>query len=205
MKKTIPLLLIVLLLFNAGGGYLLFWLNQSVIRLKAAGDIEKNAPERELVLIAFPLKHEQGLTWERPGKEFTYRGHLYDVVKIVTRGNMKYYHCFNDTREKRLIAYYQKSHHSKKESEKRRKAPNNFIFDPQKSMFTRALPLSCFAYSIYEFQYSSKVPVTPSPPPKIAWFFGEDPVIYNQAIPWFQSTVQSQVISMWLRCNFRIV
>jgi hypothetical protein len=168
MKKTIPLLLILLFLFNAGGGYLLFRLHQSVIRIKAAGDIENNASARELVVITFPLNHEQGLTWERPGKEFTYRGQLYDVVKTMTRGNIKYYHCYNDTREKKLIAGYQKSHQSKKESEKRRKTTNNFIFDPNKSLFTRILPPSCFAYSIYEFQYSSEVPVTPSPPPKTA-------------------------------------
>jgi len=167
MKRATSLLITLLILFNSGGGYIIFRLQQSEARRESEEAISRIA-EKNVVVLAFRLNHEEGLVWMRPGREFTYRGEMYDVVKTATRGSMKYYHCYNDSREKKLIAAYQKSHHSKKETEKRRKTPNNPIFFSQKTLFTRIMPLSCFDYSLYEMIYTSEVPVTPSPPPKFA-------------------------------------
>ncbi|HPT13395.1 MAG TPA: hypothetical protein PK796_01300 [Bacteroidales bacterium] len=168
MKRAISLLITLLILFNAGGGYILFRLQQSEARRESQEAINSHIAEKIVVVLAFRLNKEEGIVWMRPGREFTYKGEMYDVIKSITRGNMKYYHCYNDSREKKLIAGYQKSHHSKKETEKRRKAPNNPVFYPQKTLFTRTIPPTCFDYSLYEFCFTSEIPVTPSPPPKFA-------------------------------------
>lgn len=166
MKRTTSLLLILLFLFNTGGSYLIFRMQQSEARRESEETINSQKALKDVIVLAFRQNHEEGLVWVRPGKEFTFRGELYDVVKVTSCGNMKYYHCYNDSREKKLIAGYQKSNHSRKEPDKKRKASNNIIFFSQKCLFSRTLYPSCYTYPLYEFYYLSEIPVTPTPPPK---------------------------------------
>jgi hypothetical protein len=168
MKRTLSLLITLVFLFNAGSGYLIFKLKQAEARRESEEALNSHDKTDELVILAFRQNHEEEITWIRPGREFTYRGEMYDVVKTTSGGNLKFYHCYNDSKEKKLTDEYRKSHHSKKEPEKRRKAPNNLILYPQKALFSRILIPSCYAYSLYEFHYTSEFQITPSPPPKIA-------------------------------------
>ncbi len=47
------------------------------------------------------------IVWEEAGKEFFYKGEMYDVAKIKN-GNR--YYCLNDKQEKKLMSDYKKAH-----------------------------------------------------------------------------------------------
>lgn len=168
MKKSISILLVVFFLFNAGGGYYLFRIFQTRIRWEVAGEIRKAKDERERVTLVFPLDFQKGIMWIRPGREFAYKGQLYDVISSATRDQHKYYYCYNDTKEKQLIAGFHKSHTSKKETEKRRKTQYNQKYLPQRPVLAFAFPFADFIYTGFGFHYISQVLITPSPPPKIS-------------------------------------
>lgn len=59
-----------------------------------------NIPESELEIISD--SHEP-LQWEEHGKEFYYRGQMYDVVTMKVLHGKTFYYCINDTKEKQLL------------------------------------------------------------------------------------------------------
>lgn len=47
---------------------------------------------------------DPGLHWEETGKEFSYRGNLYDIISVETHGHTATVYCVNDHAEKKLLS-----------------------------------------------------------------------------------------------------
>jgi len=155
-KKYFSAALLLFFLFNIGGYYFWFKIEQYQMQKNLKNEIRKGLRDEELSLII------------KPNKEFIYQGEMYDVVRIKVRGDEIHYYCINDQKEKQLIATFNKNHDSKNELEKKIKNSSIAKYFPQQSSFTMEEFSSSFAYGIIEINYKLGSISPPSPPPKFA-------------------------------------
>lgn len=108
LKKVLPVILVILLLFNSGGFYIIFKSLQYRVKKEIKEQIKCSLPDTELTLIRINKKETRSasslLKWYEEGKEFAYRGKMYDVVKQEIKGDTVYYYCINDIKEEQLFA-----------------------------------------------------------------------------------------------------
>lgn len=76
------------------------------IRQEIKQQIKKDIPAGELHKIIFDTNEEPD--WEREGKEFLYRGLMYDIVKKEIAGEKIIYYCISDDEETVLFAQLDK-------------------------------------------------------------------------------------------------
>ena len=58
--------------------------------------------EEELTVIPI-IENSKEISWEDNGREFTYRGNMYDLVKKQTVNGKQVLYCINDTKEKEFV------------------------------------------------------------------------------------------------------
>ena len=108
MKKLLPIILSVLLLFNAGGFIVVFKSLQISVKNDIRKKLKSSLPLNSLSEIKVSLKDSHSknsaLKWYDDDKEFSYGGKMYDIVSKETKGDTIYYYCINDTREEQLFA-----------------------------------------------------------------------------------------------------
>jgi hypothetical protein len=159
------LLLVIILLFNVCGYFILFNVVQKNIRREIRVRIREGTRESELTLIEVSGFNDPEIKWIEPDKEFTYHGNMYDVVKIARKGGKQLYYCIDDVKEKELIVDFQKKHES---NQKARKLLSNIT-----TVFT--LPISSpfhineaseQAFCVSYFDIKSKIREVADPPPK---------------------------------------
>jgi hypothetical protein len=152
-------------LFNIAGYYLLFSYVKNSLQKQIRREIRQGLSEKDLTLISVPINDESGICWIKAGKEFTYKGEMYDVVKIRIRDNQKFFYCINDTKEKKLIDGFSKMNES---SQKARRLLNNFhyIFVIQPISFFYIIETSKHDYCIKSFDTASAIKEVSIPPPK---------------------------------------
>jgi hypothetical protein len=63
------------------------------------GSIDKSS----LVCIVANAQNSPKIDWEKPQKEFSFEGHLYDVVSVEVHNGEQYYYCFDDQAEAQLV------------------------------------------------------------------------------------------------------
>jgi len=84
---------------------------QYVIRHKVEKMIAKNLPNEYLHKIT--VSNSEKLTWEKPQKDFWYKGYLYDVVRTTQTQDSITYYCLQDLKETQLLKIFaQKDNHS---------------------------------------------------------------------------------------------
>lgn len=131
-------------------------------------EIGESLSEKDLSIIIIPLKGKPGIVWIRPDKEFSYKGEMYDVVKIHYKNQQKYIYCKNDTREKELITNFNITRSSKKETEKKLKRNFNFSFYIQPNTISKNLYPIDLKFITTNILYKSTIVDIHSPPPKSA-------------------------------------
>ena len=166
MKKLISVGILCIFLYNIGGYYLWFSILQTNIQNEIEEEIEAGSKNEDLALIIVPADNDQGICWIKPNKEFRYKGEMYDVVKIKNLPGKRYYYCLNDKKEKQLIAGFDKTHNTKKESEKRFKQNFSFYFE-QFTIPKKVYPIE-LTFSNIGNLYTSNIISTLFPPPKSA-------------------------------------
>lgn len=97
-------MLLLVLLFNISGHFVLFKLYQHSIKKEIKRKIKNNVPETELTFFTFSVSDINKIEWEKKGKEFWLRGNLYDVVKKKETNDSITFYCINDRMEKELFA-----------------------------------------------------------------------------------------------------
>jgi len=152
-------------LFNIVGYYLLFSYVKNNIQKEVRREIRQGLAEKDLTIITVPVSDESGICWLKAGKEFTYRGEMFDVVKIKIVKDKKCFYCINDTKEKKLISDFSKNNES---GPKARKLLSNFqyIYILQGGCFLNIIETSNHAYCIGSFVTASIVKEVTLPPPK---------------------------------------
>ena len=166
MRKYISIIVLFIFLFNIGGYYLWFSAIQYGLQKEMEKEIGEGSKDDDLTLIIVPAKGETGVVWIKPDKEFLYKGEMYDVVKIQNKDQKKYYYCLNDSKEKELIANFNKTGNHKKETEKKLKRNFNFNFDFQRFSIAKNLYPIHLTFISIQFLYKSTSADILSPPPK---------------------------------------
>jgi hypothetical protein len=164
LKKIIAVILLLVFLYNVSGYYIWFKLEQYNIK----SEIRNNSEIKALTLIIIPLNGKSGLVWTEDNKEFIYHGEMYDVVKVKTGNNSKYYYCINDKKEKQLLTDFIKKDSSQKKSENiiQKVTVNKYQTKPF-ALIVYNQPIT-INYCILFNNYTSNISDIHSPPPKSA-------------------------------------
>jgi hypothetical protein len=108
VRRLLSILFIIVFLFNIVGYYPLFLLKKNIIRNEINTLISDNITAESLTVLSFSSSELKSLKWLKED-EFSYKGDLYDLVKNKVGKNGKIYlYCFNDTKEKKLTAHFEK-------------------------------------------------------------------------------------------------
>ena len=116
IKRLSTGILIIVFLFNSGGYYFCFRYYQHSINREVKHMIRNGLSDNQLSDINIPYQAKKqkeieklcGICWIKPGKEFSYKGQMYDVVKTTIKNGQKHYFCINDKKEKKLLAEFLK-------------------------------------------------------------------------------------------------
>jgi len=164
--KLSSLLLVIILLFNVCGYYIIFNVVQNNIRHDIKEQIREGMTESELTMIEITVQNEAEIRWIEHNREFTYRGNMYDVVKIKPVRDGKILYCINDIRERKLITDFAKKNES---NQKAKKLLGNFStnFLPQPGLLRYINESSDQDFLLYTFDIQSKIKETADPPPKL--------------------------------------
>jgi hypothetical protein len=170
MKKLISIGILFIFLYNIGGYYPWFSILQNNIQNEIEEEIEEGLKSEDLTLIIVLAEKVQEISWIKPNREFQYNGDMYDVVKIKNIPGKKYYYCLNDKKEKQLIAGFNKTNNTKKESEKRLKRNFSYSFYLHPTIETKSeYPIELTFSTIFNFYASNTIDIH-SPPPKLGKF-----------------------------------
>ena len=104
VKILLSLILLSALLLKMGGYYAILSFEREEIREKVEQKIIKSLKKSELICIIADAENLPKITWERPEKEFSFEGNLYDVVHIEEVSGITYYYCLSDKDETILEA-----------------------------------------------------------------------------------------------------
>lgn len=109
VKKLLSLLLLSIILFYAGGMYLVFHIGENIVEGKARRKMELIANINELVAIKDTGENTSKIQWEKPGREFRFEQQLYDIVTVTydTEG-IRTYHCYADNDETNFLKQTEK-------------------------------------------------------------------------------------------------
>lgn len=172
LKRCLTGFLLVVFLYNAGGYYLCFRYYQESVRREMKLSIRKGIPANELTEIIIDLSKgrlseneaKKGISWVKPGKEFRYKGNIYDVVKTSFKNNRKTIYCINDSKEKKLLTEFWKL--KTRRLEKRIKSMVSYYSIP--SIFEIIQYERSFDFGIVVNFYHSTTHEVLSPPPTVS-------------------------------------
>ena len=104
VKKIFSIILLVIFLFTTMGYYILFEVNQSIIRYDMRAMIKSGSHEERIILIKVDSRGFNPNFKKLDNNEFYYFGKLFDIVREKVRGNTTLYYCINDNHEERLVS-----------------------------------------------------------------------------------------------------
>jgi hypothetical protein len=164
-RKFLASALLLFFLFNIGGYFIWYNIARSNIQKEIKQEIRKGLAEKDLTQISVPVGDESAIAWIKPGKEFTYAGAMYDVVKSEIRKGRKIYYCIDDVKEKKLVAGFAKMNES---NQKARKLLSNFqyIFVIQPGSYYHINETTDHEFCISPFEISLNDVEITLPPPK---------------------------------------
>ena len=102
LARIFSFALIAIVLVPALGTFPAFLRRQAEIRSEIKGMLKSGVPDNELHRITFHKVED--IHWTRPEKEFSLKGHMYDVVKNLSKNGKIEFLCINDVEEEVLFA-----------------------------------------------------------------------------------------------------
>lgn len=175
MKKILAIFIVVLLLFNSMGYYIVFKATQYAIKKEIKNIIKQGVPEKDLSLIKVAVDDVQKqavLEW-LDKKEFRYHGQMFDVVRYYTCNDTTYYYCINDKQEEKLFSKLDNliEHHSKKTDATRSKARGIYKNIIRDVVFNKKTPPNFVSRHLLFSLAQVKIPSffskdIPTPPPE---------------------------------------
>jgi hypothetical protein len=173
MRPAFLAFLLSIVLISMVGPFTFFKVRQNLIHRSVRERISSRQRAKSLILINVPPSHQQDLVWEKPGKEFRYKGNMYDVVRSERQGSNVLYYCFKDDDETTLMNRL--SNAIAKDQE--RSGPTGSAYQVLLNLFASAMPfqqfyihpLNClkaiFCFEDYRNYFSSGFYKINSPPP----------------------------------------
>lgn len=106
-RRITTFFFLFIFLYNFVGYYFIFKIEQYQIKEFIKAEIKSNIPEEELIPLSFdPLSAEfKKIVW-LDDYEFSYKEHMFDIVKQSTDSNgVLHYLCIKDLQEEQLFAH----------------------------------------------------------------------------------------------------
>jgi hypothetical protein len=106
MKRLAAIVVIILMLFNSMGYFVVFKTIQYSVKREIKRKIKNQLAASELCLIkvAGNDKTRQAEMQWMEEREFRFQGMMYDVVRTCTQNDTVYFYCINDRQEEQLFA-----------------------------------------------------------------------------------------------------
>jgi len=102
LKKIISILLLLVLTAPVAGTYLWLQLKKQVIKKEIKWKMIDGIDRNELVLLSFTVKESETLLRWKHAREFEFRGEMYDIAEVITKGDSVFYYCWWDHEETAL-------------------------------------------------------------------------------------------------------
>ncbi len=125
MKRLFSISILLTLVFNLTGIFIVFEIQKYRIRKEIKHQIKAGIPGEELHQFRMSKKEYEQLVWERPAKEFRKGKEMFDVVRSETSGDSIQLHCVNDKEE--AVLFVQLDELIRKKMEEDSNAPNSPI------------------------------------------------------------------------------
>ncbi len=172
MKKAISIFLLSLFLFNILGYYIVFKAAQYQIQT----EVYKNVRLKELTTLIISKKDISAVEWLKQGKEFRYKGDMYDIVSSEETNEKITFRCIKDDKEKHLAEVLEGhiDSHVASDQPGQNKSSKNLTNHLIKFYFSPTIPVmhsvncSSIIYTYKELSYSDTFLKITSPPPEIA-------------------------------------
>jgi hypothetical protein len=173
LKKLISIFLVLLIAFNAGGYFFVYFQLENCFKQVAFNRINDYMPIENLELIKINL-NSINCNFERiEDKEFTLNGKMYDIYQENISNDTLYLYCVNDENEDMMHSAFASFINAKKND-----TPNSAISNIIKIFITIALEPNIAGDFLYNTNknisftfltsFQSIIIDIPSPPPKFA-------------------------------------
>lgn len=171
MKQAAAIFLLLIFTFSLGGSYVILKFQQHQLHREIIQQIKLGIPESNLTSIVITPETQNQIIWKNR-EEFLYKGIMYDVVHLETKGQNIEYHCISDTQETKLIAKYSKQIQKNRKNKNNRTNPLkifkfnqriNFLPQKEELAFSQKECSPNFNYCINYTTLSLEIS---SPPPK---------------------------------------
>jgi len=167
VHRIAALMAIVILLFHTGGHFWYFQWATTMNRHEMKKMIRQNLDSTQITLITLTPANSHEFKWRDKGKEFCYRGEMYDVIKKEAGPSGTRIFCVNDKIEKQLIKFLRQSTRNRRDNDRRLRqmTGNNLFFEfPGKTIQPLA---SGFRFGQKAEQFVSSRPEVKPPPPRL--------------------------------------
>ncbi|WP_339787225.1 MAG: hypothetical protein ACMVP2_05630 [Imperialibacter sp.] len=174
-KRNCAYVFLFSFLFNYFGICTIFEVQQFIIRREVKEQIEAGVPDDKLHKLSFAVDQIPNLEWEEEGREFRFKGQMYDIVRREVVADSVYYFCINDVKETNLVMLDElvRKHMDddsgpiSKTTRKVTKTVKSLKFSASEKLFTYGIlvPKSTIDSSFAHF-YSSPCIELVGPPPK---------------------------------------
>jgi hypothetical protein len=164
MKKILPIVVLVAMLFNSAGYYIVYEFDRYLIHREVASLLEHGCFNHELSSFSVFNPAADPSFRRVDSREIVYHGNLYDIVKEVPKGKIITFYCIHDNKEEALIDGMKSMHQNKK--------AQNLL----QHLVTIALPVtySCpdpqetkkIVYSQFSMKFANHAEIPFSPPPE---------------------------------------
>jgi hypothetical protein len=170
MKKSFSIALLLVFFYGIIGFYLNFQIEQCRIKEEIKEKIINNLPENKLTILKISTCENDKIEWIEQGKEFRYKGEMFDLVKIKQEKGTTIYYCFCDSKESKLLLSLDKlvkdqCDHSQSRSVQKKQVINYYF---QEGLFSQPLTASPVHYFPYTSAYNYICPEVITPPPRKA-------------------------------------
>ena len=170
MRKHFSYILLFIILFFSVGYRLYFKYLQVSTRYNIQQEIKKGIDEKNLSIIVVSPKNNKEIEWLIEGKEFRYKGLMYDIVRIEAKNNKKIYYCIEDINESNLIANYTKHiQQSNKILSAQKKILSEKYFHKNYSLNNKIIVKNIY-FTDYQSFYKSIFKAPVPPPPKFKFY-----------------------------------
>ena len=168
MKKSFSIALLLVFFYGIIGFYLNFEIEQCRIKEEIKEKIINNLPDNELTILKVTACENERIEWTEQGKEFRYKGEMFDLVKVKQVNGITIYYCFCDSKENKLLSCLDKlvkeqCDHSQSRSVQKKQVINYYF---QEGVFSQSLPVSPVHYFPYTSAYKYICPEVITPPPR---------------------------------------
>jgi hypothetical protein len=123
LKKSFSVLLLAAVIFNMTGFFIVFKIEQSIVRKNIKRQIKDGVPNSELHSFTMSISDYENLDWLKAEKEFKFNNSLFDVVKSTKFKDSITLQCINDRQELELFARLDQAVQNQMERESN--APNS--------------------------------------------------------------------------------